>query len=122
MKELVFIASSLDDVRRFPETVRQVVGFALHQAQCGGKHISAKPLRGFKGSGVLEVADDHDGDTYRAVYTVRYADAVYVLHAFQKKAKHGIATPRADMELVRSRLAVAERLNARRKQGESGTR
>ena len=92
----------------FPETVRRVVGYALYQAQVGLKHRDVKPLRGF-GSNVLEVVSRHDGDTFRAVYTVRFRSAIYVLHAFQKKAKRGIATPKPDLALVRRRLRAAER-------------
>jgi phage-related protein len=88
--------------------VREAVGYALYLAQAGDKHPDAKPLRGFGGAGVLEVVTVHQGDTYRAVYTVRLARAVYVLHASQKKSKHGIATPLADMQLIRDRLRAAE--------------
>ena len=87
LKPIEWIASSLDDLRDFPEDVQQSMGYALYQAQCGGKHPDAKPLKGFKGAGVLEVIEDFDGDTYRAVYTVKFDGAVYVLHAFQKKSK-----------------------------------
>lgn len=87
------------------------MGFALYQAQTGGKHVAAKPLQGFGGAGVLEVVEDHTGDTYRAVYTVRFAEAVYVLHAFQKKATHRIATPQHQIDLIRRRLAAARRLH-----------
>ena len=84
-----------------------MVGAALNTAQLGGKHPAAKPLKGFKGSGVLEIVDDFDRDTYRAVYTVRFADFVYVLHAFQKKSKKGIATPKSDLDLMKQRLKDA---------------
>ena len=84
------------------------IGYALYLAQLGGKHGSAKPLKGFGGAGVLEVVEDHDGDSYRAVYTVRFSEAVYVLHAFQKKSKHGIETPPQEMDKVRARLKRAE--------------
>lgn len=113
-RELVWVGSSREDLRAFPEEVRLVMGFALYQAQLGGKHVAAKPLRGFKGAGVVEVVDDHDGDTFRAVYTVRFADTVYVLHAFQKKSKHGVATPRRDMDLIRDRLRMAQELSESR--------
>ncbi len=83
------------------------MGFALDLAQRGGKHCDAKPLRGFGGAGVLEIVDDFDGDTYRAIYTVKFRGAVYVLHAFQKKAKRGIATPRHEIELIQVRLRAA---------------
>lgn len=84
------------------------MGFALHAAQTGGKHLDAKPLKGFKGAGVLEVVEQHDGNAYRAVYTVRFAHSVYVLHAFQKKSKKGIATPKSEIDLVKERLRRAE--------------
>ena len=108
MKLLVWVGSSLEDVREFPESVKRTVGYALYLAQAGGKHPDAKPLTGFGGAGVLEVAEDFSGDTYRAVYTVRLAGAVYVLHAFQKKAKTGRKTPAQEIDLVRRRLRVAE--------------
>ncbi len=107
-KPLFWMGSSRDDLREFPEEVRQTVGFALRQAQRGGKHLDAKVLKGFGGAGVLEVVEDHDGDTYRAVYTVRFAGSVYVLHAFQKKSKKGVKTPTAERELIRRRLKAAE--------------
>lgn len=95
-------------MKEFPEDVRQVIGYALYLAQCGEKHFSAKPLKGFKGAGVLEVVEDFDGDTYRAIYTVKLASVVYVLHAFQKKSKQGIATPKQDIELIEARLKRAK--------------
>ncbi len=91
-----------------PEDVQDVFGYALHLAQTGQKHPDAKPLKGFGGAGVLEVVDDFQGDAYRAVYTVRFADAVYVVHCFQKKSTQGIATPKPDMELIKSRLKAIE--------------
>lgn len=93
LKRVEWVGSSLEDLKEFPEDVRQVIGYALYLAQCGEKHPSAKPLKGFKGAGVLEVVEDFDGDTYRSVYAVKLAGVVYVLHAFQKKSKRGIATP-----------------------------
>ena len=108
LKPVEWIASSLDDLKDFPEEVQQVIGYALYQAQCGKKHPDAKPLKGFKGSGVLEVVENFDGDTYRSVYTVRFEGAVYVLHIFQKKSKHGIATPKQDIELIETRLKRAK--------------
>ena len=102
------IASSRDDLRAFPDEVRQAMDFALWQAQRGGKHRDAKVLKGFGGAGVLEVVEDHDGDTYRAVYTVMFAGAVHVLHAFQKKSKRDVKTPLAEMEVIRHRLKAAE--------------
>lgn len=94
-----------------PEEVQRVMGFALHQAQAGEKHPAAKALRGFGGRGVLEVVERHDGDTFRAVYTVRLERAVYVLHCFQKKAKRGIATPKVELDLIRRRLREAEAID-----------
>lgn len=84
-----------------------MLGYALHLAQSGGKHPDAKPMKGFTGAGVVEIVERHDGDTYRAVYTVRFEGAVYVLHAFQKKAKRGIATPKAELDIIERRLAAA---------------
>src|SRR4051794_33465005 len=95
-RPLFWMGSSRGDGREFPPTVRQVVGFALRQAQLGGRHRDAKVLKGFGGAGVLEIVEGHDGDTYRAVYTVKSAGAVYVLHAFQKKSKKGLKTPAAE--------------------------
>jgi phage-related protein len=106
-RDIIWVSSSLEDLKRFPEPVQKVMGFALFQAQCGGKHLQARPLKGFAGAGVLEIIEDFDGNAFRAVYTVRFADAVYVLHAFQKRSKRGIETPRREVELVRSRLRLA---------------
>jgi phage-related protein len=108
LKPIEWISSSLDDLRKFPEDVQQMMGFALYLAQLGKKHPDAKPLKGFKGSGVLEIVEDFDGDTYRAVYTVKFEGIVYVLHAFQKKSKRGIATPKKDIELIETRLKCAK--------------
>lgn len=106
-KSLRWIASSLKDYRNFPEAVQDSFGFELFLAQTGQHPPSAKPLKGL-GSGVIELVDDHVGDTYRAVYTARLATAVYVLHAFKKKAKSGIKTPQADIDLIKRRLKDAE--------------
>ena len=84
------------------------MGFGLYLAQAGGKHVDSKPLKGFHGSGVLEMVEDHDGDTYRAVYTVKFGGAVYALHAFQKKSKKAAQTPKRHIELVKERLRLAE--------------
>jgi len=111
MKPTHFVGSSLADLRNFPADVRQEIGFALEQAQHGEKSLHATPLVGFKGAGVLEIVSNSVGNTYRAVYTVRLSEAVFVLHCFQKKSKSGIATPAKDMDLVRSRLKDAERIN-----------
>ena len=101
-KPIRWIGSSREDLRAFPEEVRRRVGGAL-----GRKAGWAKPLKGFGGAGVLEVVDDFDGDTFRAVYTVRFAGVVYVLHAFQKKSKRGVATPRREMAMIEQRLRRA---------------
>ena len=119
-KQLVWIASSKKDLCEFPDNVRQVMGYALYLAQRGDKHPGAKPLKGFHGAGVLEVVDDFDGDSFRTVYTVRLADVVYVLHAFQKKSKSGIATPLRDINLVRERYELACRFHAERLDSRSG--
>ncbi len=108
MKNVTFIGSSRDDLKEFPDDVRQDIGFALYLAQCGGKVMNVKPLKGFGGAGVLEVREDHDGDTYRAVYTVKFGDVLYVLHCFQKKSKSGVKTSGQDIELIKRRLKVAE--------------
>ena len=107
-KPVEWIASSRDDLREFPKDVRRVMGQAIDDAQHGGEHPSAKALKGFGGRGVVEIVDDFDGDTYRAVYTVKFAGVVYVLHAFQKKSKKGIATPQRDIDLIKARLKRAE--------------
>ncbi len=115
LKPLVWIGSSLDDLREFPEPVQKVIGYALHLAQSGEKHRDAKPLTGhkaFKGASVVEVVENFDGDAYRAAYTVKLAGRVYMLHAFQKKSKKGIATPKADIDLIVRRLAIAKQAHA----------
>ena len=107
-KAVEWIGSSLDELRSFPADVRRVVGQALDDAEKGGEHPSVKALKGFGGRSVLEIVDDFDGDTYRAVYTVRFAGIIYVLHVFQKKAKKGIATPKHELDLIETRLKRAE--------------
>jgi phage-related protein len=111
-KPVFWVASSRKDLRKFPKGVRRTVGQALFDAQTGGKHPDAKPLKGFHGTGVLEVVEDDDGSTYRAVYTVKFAGIVYVLHAFQKKSKRGSKTPAAEIEKVKARLKEAEKHHA----------
>ena len=107
-KPLYWVGSSRKDIRGFPEDVKDAMGYALDIAQLGGKHPDAKPLVGFGGAGILEVVEDYVGNTYRAVYTVKFADAIYVLHAFQKKSKRGAKTPDRDLELIKERLKRAE--------------
>jgi phage-related protein len=113
-KPLEWVGRSLDELLALPEEVRSNMGFALRFAQAGVKHDHAKPLKGYTGAGVLEVVENHDGDTYRAVYTVKLAGIVYVLHCFQKKSKSGIATPKATLDLINQRLRVAEMMHAKR--------
>jgi phage-related protein len=107
-KPAIWIGSSRDDLRAFPDEVRRVMGFAINDAQNGDEHPRAKALKGFGGRSVLELVDDEDGDTYRAVYTVRFAGAIYVLHAFQKKSRKGIETPKHEIEVIKARLKLAE--------------
>lgn len=102
------VGSSKEDLSDFPEDVRRRVGGALWEAQVGRKARYAKPLKGFGDASVLEIVDDFDGDTFRAVYTVRFAKAVYVLHAFQKKSERGAATPKAELDLMDQRLKRAK--------------
>ena len=109
-KPAEFIGSTRADLRKFPVDARREIGNAILTAQYGGKHPSAKPLRGdkaFSGAGVVEIVEGHDGNTYRAVYTVKFEGVVYVLHVFQKKSKTGIKTPKTDMDLVKERLKRA---------------
>ena len=108
LKTLVWITSAKKDLIGMPEDVQDTFGYALHLAQAGKKHEQAKPLKGFGSAGVLEVVEDEAGSTYRAVYTVRFQNAVYVLHCFQKKSTRGIATPKPDLDLIRERLKAAE--------------
>ena len=117
-KPLFFIASSWKDLKRLPGPVQDTFGTLLLDVQYGDTPTSAKPLKGFGGAGVLEIVEDLERDTYRAVYTVNFPRAVYVLHVFQKKATRGIATPQRELELVRARLRQAEAIDAeRRRQG-----
>jgi phage-related protein len=108
-KPLFWIGSSRADLREFPEDVRNEAGFTLHLAQQGDKALNAVPMMGFGSAKVLEVVIDNAGNTYRAVYTVKFAKAVYVLHAFQKKSRKGIETPKPDIDLIHHRLAAAEK-------------
>jgi phage-related protein len=114
IKPLIWIGSARADLSAFPEEVKDAVGYALYIAQQGGKHPDAKPLHGFGGAGILEIVENHVGDTYRAVYTVRLAGRIYVLHAFQKKSKAGIKTPKSEIDLIKSRLKRAEEEHRRR--------
>jgi len=106
LRPVEWVGSSYKDFVSFPYTMRHAMGYALYLAQTGRMHLSAKPLKGL-GSGVLEIVADHRGDTFRGVYTLRLGDRVFVLHAFQKKSKRGIATPQADIDLIKRRLKLA---------------
>ena len=108
IKPVYWIGTARRDIRAMPDMVQDAFGHALYLAQTGEKDVKAKPLAGFGSAGVLEIVESDVGGTYRAVYTVRFAQAVYVLHCFQKKSKSGIATPKTDMDLVRNRLKQAE--------------
>jgi phage-related protein len=110
LKPVAWLASTKKDLMALPKEVIDTFGYALHLAQTGKKHEQAKPLHGFRSAGVLEIVEDWRGNAYRAVYTVRFAAAVFVLHVFQKKAKSGIATPKQDMELIKERLKAAEQI------------
>ena len=114
LKPVVWVRSSKDDLKKFPRTAQSHIGFALKVAQSGGKHPDAKPMKGFSGAGVIEIVEDYEGDTYRAVYTVKFAEAIYVLHAFQKKSKSGIATPKHALDLIEERLKRAKELHGLR--------
>jgi phage-related protein len=109
-KPLMWIGSSKRDLIALPLPVRKFFGHALDFAQRGDKHDAAKVLKGFGGAGVLEIVEDGRGGTYRAVYTIKFKEAVFVLHVFQKKSKHGIATPKLDIDIIRERLKIAEQL------------
>lgn len=107
-KPVEWLGSSYKDFVAFPDAVQDAMGYALYVAQTGGMPDRAKPLKGFGGAGVVELMEDHGSGTYRAVYTVRFANAIYVLHAFQKKSRSGIATPKEDIDLIKRRLKAAE--------------
>ena len=113
-KPLEWVGSSLDDLSAFPAPVKRTIGFALRAAQNGEKSPDAAPLKGFGGANVLEIIEDYDGNKYRAVYTVRFEGVIYVLHAFQKKSKHGIKTPQHEIELIRRRLETARLMHEQR--------
>ena len=115
LKPLEWAPGALRVVRSFPKAVRIGIGRALQFAQAGSKHPAAKAMKGFSGASVIEIIEDYNRATYRAVYTVRFEDCVYVLHAFQKKSKRGIATPQTEIDLIRTRLKWAEQLPASRK-------
>jgi phage-related protein len=109
-RPLEWIGSSHKDLMALPTEVRRFFGYALSLAQSGDQHDAAKVLKGFGGGGVIEVVENDAGGTYRAVYTVKFKEAVFVLHCFQKKSKQGIATPKADMDIIHARLKIAQTL------------
>jgi phage-related protein len=109
LRSLRWIGSAKKDLLAMPDEVQQTFGFALYHAQIGSLYPAVRPLKGFGSAGILEIVEDWRGNTYRAIYTVRFAEAVYVLHCFQKKSKHGIETPKHEMDLIRERLKEAER-------------
>ena len=108
LKPLIWVGSSRDDLCALSDRAQDKIGYAMYFAQIGRRHPSAKVLKGFGGAGVFEVVEDDAGGTYRTVYTVKFAGAVYVLHVFQKKSKHGIATPLHEIELIKNRLQIAQ--------------
>jgi len=118
-KPLVWVGSSKKDLMALPTHVRKFFGHALDFAQHGDRHDAAKVLKGFGGAGVLEVVEDDAGGTYRAVYTVKFEEAVFVLHCFQKKSKSGIATPKEDRAIIRARLKVAEAIAQEMRNGQA---
>lgn len=113
MKDLIWVGSSLDDLKEFPDDAMDIIGYALHEVQEGYKPKNAKPLTGIA-SGVMEIVCDCDSNTYRAIYALKIGDAIYVLHCFQKKSKHGIATPKKDINLIKQRLKDAKQLHEER--------
>lgn len=110
MKNVIWVGSSLEDLVEFPDEVKQEIGYALYEAQLEGKSVKAKPLRGLE-SGVMEIISDFDKNTFRAVYTVKIGEVIYVLHCLQKKSKHGIATPKQEIELIKQRLKAAKQID-----------
>ncbi len=112
LKPLVWVGSSCEDLKEFPDEVKRTMGYALHLAQAGEKHPDAKPLKGFGGAGVLEVVEAYDGSAYRAVYTVKLAGVVYALYAFQKKSTRGRKTAPGDIAKVEARLKLAMEFHA----------
>jgi phage-related protein len=111
VREIIYLGSSQKDALKLPSDVQEVFAYALEVAIKGGQHEDAKPLKGFHGASVIEVVSDHRGNTFREIYTVRFKEAIFVLHVFQKKSKKGIATPKEDMELIKRRLKWAEILH-----------
>lgn len=113
-KPVVWVGPSRKDLRRFPKQVRSDIGKALYAAQQGQTDPAAKPLKGFGGAHVMEIVERHETNAYRVVYAAQLTDAIYVLHAFQKKSRKGMSTPKQDIDLIRQRLADAKRLHRER--------
>ena len=107
-RRIDYIGSSFKDLNKLPQEVKAIFEFGIMQASRGEKHIQSKPLKGFGGASILEIVEDHKSGTYRAVYTVRFKNSIYVLHVFQKKSKQGRETPKQDIELIKQRLKRAE--------------
>lgn len=111
-KEVHFVGSSLDDLNKMPKRVKVTFGHALHVAQTGGRQeMNTKVLTGFKGASVIEIIEDEIGGTYRCIYTVKFKEAIYVLHAFQKKSKRGAETPKEELEVIKERLKIVQNLS-----------
>ena len=121
LKPVEWVGSSRSDIRSFPDEVREVMGEALYRAQQGSEHPATRALKGFGGRGVIEIVGRYRGDAYRVIYTVRFEKAIYVLHAFQKKSKKGIATPRHEIDLIKARLKRAEEHSRSHFNKEAGT-
>jgi phage-related protein len=119
-KLLFFVSGARKDLKEFPREVQAEIGQALQKVQWGGVPVGAKPLKGFGGVSVMEITERHDTNTYRAVYTAKFAEVIYVLHCFQKKAKRGIATPREEMAIIEKRLKLAEALHRQWTQDKAG--
>ncbi len=110
LKPLIWVGSSKYDLSDFPREVKHSMGYALCLAQNGKQHVHAKVLKGFSGASVVEIIENDTSGTFRVVYTVKMPKAIFVLHAFQKKSKHGIATPQKDIDLIKKRLKEAQKI------------
>lgn len=108
LKPIIWISSSLKDLRKFPNEVQREFGYALYRAQINKKHHKTKPLRGF--DGVMEIVSDYDKDTYRGIYAYKLGEDIYVLHSFKKKSKRGIKTPKEEIEVIKQRLKIAKEI------------
>ncbi|WP_332066266.1 type II toxin-antitoxin system RelE/ParE family toxin [Bartonella sp. CB189] len=115
MKRIIWLGSSHKDIKNLPDIIQQRIGYSLYLAQIGNQGSNVKILKGFGSACVLEIVERDIQGTYRAVYTVRYENALYILHCFQKKSTHGIATPKPDIDLIKERLKLAEQLEKEKK-------